>query len=64
MPVFIGAPGWLSQSSCHLLIMAQVMISGSWDQAPHWAPHSSGRFFLPTPAPAHMSSLSLSLSNK
>ena len=31
-----GAPGWLSQLSIGLLISAQVLISGSWVQAPHW----------------------------
>ena len=30
----LGAPGWLSRLSVLLLISAQVMISGSWDQAP------------------------------
>lgn len=28
-----GAPGWLSQLSSQLLILAQALISGSWDQA-------------------------------
>ena len=28
--------GWLSWLSVWLLISAQVMISWSWDQAPHW----------------------------
>lgn len=31
-------PGWLRQVSLRLLILAQVMISGSWDGAPHQAP--------------------------
>ena len=35
-------PGWLSRLGCQLLISAQVMISGSWDQAQHWAPCSVG----------------------
>ena len=30
----IGAPGWHSQLSLQLLVSAQVVISGSWDQAP------------------------------
>ena len=30
-------PGWLGQLSICLLISAQVMISGSWDGAPHQA---------------------------
>ena len=33
----LGAPGYLSQLSIRLLILAQVMISGSWDWAPCWA---------------------------
>ena len=33
------APGWLNQWSGQLLILAQVMISALWDQAPGWAPH-------------------------
>ena len=32
-----GAPGWLSQLSSQLLVSAQVMISQSWDRAPHRA---------------------------
>ena len=31
--VLYGAPGWLSQLSVQLLILVQVMISGSWDGA-------------------------------
>ena len=45
----IGAPGWLSWFSVQLLISAQVMISGAWDQAPCQAPHwaqGSFRFCL------------------
>ena len=34
---FPGTPGWLSQLSVRLLISAQVMIPGSWDQAPRQA---------------------------
>ena len=34
----LGAPGWLSQVSIQLLILAQVMIPGSWDQVPCQAP--------------------------
>ena len=33
------APDWLSQLSVGLLISAQVMISGSRDQAPCWTPY-------------------------
>ena len=35
----IRLPGWLSGLSVHLLILAQVMISGSWDLTLHWALH-------------------------
>ena len=28
---------------------AQVMISGSWDEAPHWAPCSAGSLLPPLP---------------
>ena len=37
-----GAPGWLSLLGVWLLILAQVMISGSWDWALCWAPGSAG----------------------
>jgi len=30
-----GVPGWLSRLSVQLLISARVVISGSWDPAPH-----------------------------
>ena len=29
------------------LLSAQVMISGSWDRAPRWAPYSVGSLLLP-----------------
>ena len=32
-----GGLGWLSRLSVGLLINTQVIISGSWDQAPHQA---------------------------
>ena len=32
-------PGWLSWLSIWLLVLAQVIISGFWDQALHWALH-------------------------
>ena len=35
----LGAPGWLSWVSVQLLILAQVMISGSCDRALHQALH-------------------------
>ena len=31
---------------------AQVMIPGSWDRAPHWAPCSAGSLLLSLPLPA------------
>ena len=34
-------PGWLSQWGVWLLILAQLMISGSWDGALCWAPGSA-----------------------
>ena len=33
----LGAPGWLSRLSIWLLILARVMILGSWSQSPCWA---------------------------
>ena len=41
-----GTPGWLIQLVKHLLL-ALVMIPGSWDQALHWAPFSAGSLSLP-----------------
>ena len=35
-------PGWVSQLVILVLISVQVMISGLWDQALHWAPCSAG----------------------
>ena len=35
----IGVPEWLSQLGAQILISAQVMISGLWDQALHHIPH-------------------------
>ena len=37
-----GAPGWLSQLSA----FGSVMIPGSWDKAPHWAPSSARNLLL------------------
>ena len=51
-------PGWLSQWSTRLLILAQVMIPGSWDQAwshtPCWA-WSLLKIFSPDPLPLPLS---------
>ena len=49
-----GAPGWLSQVSIQILILAQVMISGSWDEAS--ASEGLLEILLPSPSappPAH-----------
>ena len=48
------------------LPLAQVMISGSWDQAPHWTLCSAGILLLPLSLPGSLPTcdLSLSLSNK
>ena len=53
----------MAQSVKHLP-SAQVMIPGSWDQAPHWASYSAGSLLLPLPLPLPLlvSSLSLYLS--
>ena len=54
----MGAPGYLSWFSVWLLILAQVMIPGSWDRDPHRA-HALLRILsLPLPlSPAHTLSL-------
>ena len=56
---------WVAQSVKHLPL-AQVMITGSWDQAPcHRAPCSVGSLLLPLPLPPLpllVCSLTLSLS--
>ena len=48
------------------LPLAQVVIPGSRDGVPHWAPCSEGSLLLPLPLPATPSAcvLSLSLPNK
>ena len=58
-----GACGWLS--GLKPLPSAQVMISGSWDRAPHQVLCSAGSLLLPLFLPhPHPCSLSLSHSNK
>ena len=52
---------WVAQS-VKCLPSAQVMISGSWDQALHQAPCSAGSLLLLLPLPLLVLSLSLSLS--
>ena len=55
---------WVAQL-VKLLPSAEVMISGSWDQAPGWAPCSAGSLCLPLPLLVHpTSSCDISLSNK
>ena len=65
-----GAPGWLSQLSGQLLILAQVMISQLWVWAPRWAPywqHGACLGFSLSPSLSaltlliHMSALSLKI---
>ena len=54
----IGAPGWPSWLSVQLLILAQVMILGLWDQALHrvpcwvWSLFKILSFLLLLPAPS------------
>ena len=59
---WLGAPAWLSQSSIRLLILAQVMISGSWDRVPRGAPCLVELASLPLSLPFPMLALSLALS--
>ena len=44
--------------------MAQIMISGSWDQAPHWALCSVGNLLLPFPLQPPLPVCSLCQINK
>uniref|UniRef100_A0A8C0KKH8 RRM domain-containing protein n=1 Tax=Canis lupus dingo TaxID=286419 RepID=A0A8C0KKH8_CANLU len=53
----------VAQSGKHLPL-AQVMISGPWERAPHWAPCSVGSLHLSLPLTPLMHSPSLTLSNK
>ena len=43
---------------------AQVMISGSWDRAPRWAPCLAGSLLPPLSLPVSLPTCDLSLSNK
>ena len=54
---------WMAQLVKHFPL-TQVMISGSWDLAPHQAPCSAGSLFLSLPLSLPLLSLSLSLTNK
>ena len=56
---------WVAQLVEHLPL-AQIVISGSWDWAPHWAPGSAESLFLPLllPLPPPTCAVSLSLSNE
>lgn len=62
----VGSPGWLNRLNFWLLVLAQVIISGSWDGAPSWALHSAQSLLVPSPLPLSLTLLvpSLSLSNK
>jgi len=53
--------GRLVAQSVKCLPSAQVMVPGSRDQAPHWAPRSLGNPLLPLSAPPPACALSLSL---
>ena len=68
VPAFIEKPpfwGHLDGSVVKWLPLAQVMISRSWDWAPHWAPCSVGSLLLPLPLPfPELCSLSLFQINK
>ena len=60
----LEAPGQLSWLSLWLLILAQVVISSSWDGAPTLGSLLSGESASPSPSastPAGMCSLSISL---
>ena len=57
-----GAPGWLS--GLKPLPSALIMVSGSWDQAPHRALCSAGKLLLPLSLPASLSICDLCQINK
>ena len=54
---------WVAQS-VKWLPSAWVMISGSWNHAPHWALCSMGSLLLPLPLPATLLACALSVSIK
>ena len=51
---------WLAQRAGPLPL-AQIMDSGSWDRAPHWALCSAGSLFPPLSLPASLPTCDLSL---
>ena len=57
-----GTPGWLSQLGGRLSILAQVMISRSWDGACCGVPRSVGNLLESLPLPLSLPLLTLSLS--
>ena len=50
IPAKETSPGdaWVAQTIKHLPL-AQVMIPGPWNPAPHWGPCSAGSLLLPLP---------------
>lgn len=53
-----GVAGWLGWLSIQLLILAHIIISGSWDQALPWAPHSGSLLLSLFPSsPPHTGAL-------
>ena len=60
--IFKAAEGCLGGSVLGHLPSAQVMISGSWNGDPCWAPCSVGSLLLPLPLPLPPLMLALSLS--
>ena len=50
----------------NILVLVQVIVLGSWDPAPHWAPHSAGSLvplslpLLPSPLPRTLSQINKS----
>ena len=60
----LGTPRWLSHLSIWLLVSIQVMISESWDPAPHGAPHFVGSLPPLSLCPSLLHTLFLSLFSK